>query len=106
MLAGGKPVSHWVQALTDADPRLRKTAAFKLGNVGAADPAVLPALCKALADPNAVVRREVIMAVVKCGAGAHEALPALEDLRQRDPDATVRDYAQRALEKMETPRTD
>ena len=43
-LSGGKPVSHWVQALHDPDPKKREEAVEKLGNVGSADPAAYPAL--------------------------------------------------------------
>src|SRR5439155_16911918 len=70
MLAGGKPVSHWVQALQNPDPKVRKQAAFKLGNVGPADPTALPALIEALKDRDAGVRREAILALLKCGPAA------------------------------------
>ena len=100
MVAGGKPVAAWVEALRDPDPGVRKQAAFKLGNVGPADPATLPALIGALKDPDPAVRCEAILAVLKCGPGAREAAPALTELRQHDRDARVRDYAARALEKL------
>jgi HEAT repeat protein len=101
-LSGGKPVSHWTEALrTSADPKLRKEAAFKLGNVGPTDPSALPALAGALQDREAVVRCEVILALVKFGPAAAEVVPALSDLRDRDPDPRVRDYAAKALEKIQ-----
>jgi HEAT repeat protein len=99
-LAGGKPVAHWVSALQDPDAKLRKTAVFKLGNVGPTDAAVLPALLGALNDSDATVRREAILALMKCGTDAREAVPALRDIRQRDPDPKVRDHSARALEKI------
>jgi HEAT repeat protein len=101
---GGKPISHWIESLTDADPKVRKTAAFKLGNVNAADPTALPALLQALADPDPIVRREVIIAIVKFGADAQVAIPALTELGHRDPDAIVRDYAGKALDKLDSQR--
>ncbi len=101
MLAGGKPVRHWVEALKEPDAKLRKTAVAKLGNVGPADEAVLPALLEALADVDAGVRREAILALMKFGPGAREAIPRLTDLRKQDRDAQVRNYAARALEKLE-----
>jgi HEAT repeat protein len=95
-MAGGK----WAEALRAPDVALRKKAAFTLGNIGPTDPAVLPALMGALKDADAGVRREVILALVKCGPAAREAVPALEQMRQNDRDAQVRDYAGRALEKL------
>lgn len=97
----GKHVERWVQALNDPDPKVRKNALLKLGNIGPADEAVLPALLGALADVDATVRREAILALVKYGPGAREAIPQLTDLRQHDRDARVRNYAAKALEKFE-----
>jgi HEAT repeat protein len=100
-LAGGKPIDHWIQALNDPNPNVRKTAATKLGNVGPTDPAALPALQTALNDRDGTVRCEVILALVKFGPAAKEAVPALAEMRQRDVDAKVRDYAAKALAKLE-----
>jgi HEAT repeat protein len=100
-LAGGKPVAHWVSALQDPDAKLRKTAVFKLGNVGPADAAVLPALLGALKDSDAGVRREAILALMKCGPDARDAIPALSEIRGRDPDPKVREHAARALERID-----
>jgi HEAT repeat protein len=99
-LAGGKPVDHWVQALRDADARVRRNAAFKLGNVGSCDPAALPALLGALHDPDAGVRCQAILALVKFGPEAREAAPALARLQRHDPSARVRTYAGKALARL------
>ncbi len=99
-LSGGKPVSHWIEALKGPDPKQRKTAAFKLGNVGTIDPTVLPALSKALQDADAGVRCEAILALVKCVPEAKKAIPDLTELQKKDRDAKVRDYAAKALEKL------
>jgi HEAT repeat protein len=101
-LAGGKPVSHWLRALHGADPKERREAADKLGNVGPTDPAVVPALVEALHDSDARVREAAILGLVRCGAAAKTAVPALQDLKAHDPDLVVRDYAGRALEKIQT----
>jgi HEAT repeat protein len=101
-LSGGKPVSHWAKALQGSpDPKARKEAAFKLGNVGPTDPAALPALLGALKDPDAAVRSEAILALVKFGPAALEAVPALTELRDRDDDPKVRTYAAKALAKLQ-----
>ena len=62
ILAGGRPVDQWVRALSNPNSKLRQKAAEKLGNVGATDPAVVPALCEALNDKDAAVRCAVILA--------------------------------------------
>jgi HEAT repeat protein len=103
-LSGGKPVEHWVQALKNPDARVRKEAASKLGNAGAANSAVLPALVTALKDPDAKVRCEVILALVKFGPDANEAVPILTELQKSDSDARVRTYAGEALEKIQKGR--
>ena len=103
-LAGGKPVAHWVSALRDPSPAVRKEAAFKLGNVGPGDPAALPALLAALRDPDPRVRGEVILALLKSGGRASPALAALEDMERSDPDPQVREAAGRAARKLRGPR--
>jgi HEAT repeat protein len=99
-LAGGKPVSHWIEALRDPDPKVRKTAVTKLGNVGPADPAAVPALIGALKDPDATVRTEAVLAVVKSDAALNAAIAALSEMQQKDRDARVRAIAGKALDKL------
>jgi HEAT repeat protein len=100
-LTGGKPIDHWVKALHDPDRATRRAAVQKLGNVGPADPAAFPALLGALTDGDADVRCDVILAVLKFGPKAKDARLVLVEIGQRDPDAKVRDYAARALAKIE-----
>ena len=96
-MAGGK----WAEALRDPDAKVRRKAAFTLGNIGPSDRAVLPALIGALNDADRDVRCEAILSLVKYGPGAREAVPRLTELRQKDRNAKVRDYAARALEKLQ-----
>jgi hypothetical protein len=100
-MAGGKPVSAWVEALRSPDARVRKHAVDKLGNVGSSDSAALPAILTALKDVDAEVRCEAILALMKCGAEAREAASQLTELSRRDRSARVRDYADRALRKLQ-----
>jgi HEAT repeat protein len=95
-MAGGK----WAEALRNPDARVRKQAAFTLGNIGPSDPAALPALIGALKDRDGSVRCEAILALVKLGPAAREARPALLTIRQRDGDLRARRFAARALEKL------
>ncbi len=69
-MAHGKPVGEWVQALHSPDARTRKKAASVLGNVGAIDPAVVPALTEAMRDRDAGVRAEVVLALTKIDPAA------------------------------------
>jgi HEAT repeat protein len=99
-LAHGKPVSDWVAALQHPDARQRKKAAEVLGNVGAADPAVVPALAGAVKDRDPAVRGEAVLALLKIGPAAREAAPALHEA-EKDRDPHVRAGAVKALEKVE-----
>jgi HEAT repeat protein len=96
-MAGDK----WAQALRDPNARVRKHAAFTLGNIGPSDPAALPALIGALKDPDSAVRCEAILALVKFGPAAGEARPAFYKIRQNDRDPQARRFATRALQKLE-----
>lgn len=92
-LAGGK----WAVTLRNHDAKLRKKAAFTLGNIGPTDPAVLPALMAALKDSDAGVRCEAILALLKCRPEAKEAIPELTEVQNKDRDTKVRAYATKAL---------
>jgi HEAT repeat protein len=96
-MAGAK----WAEALHDRDAKVRKKAAFTLGNIGPSDAAVLPALIEALRDADAEVRYEAILALLKYGSGAREAVPALNEIQKHDRDVRIRDAAAKALAKIE-----
>jgi len=96
-LAGGKSVAARLQALNDSNPKIRREAAEKLGNVGPSDAQVVPALRTALADKDARVRSAAILALVKCGDTAPPTLSVLSDLQSKDPDRQVREYAKEAV---------
>jgi HEAT repeat protein len=67
-----------------------------LGNVGAVDAAVVPALIAAAKDRDARVRRAAIVALLRIGPKASQAVVVLEEAAQ-DEDAKVREYAAKAL---------
>jgi len=96
----GKSVNHWVQALQDHDTKVRKKAVEALGNVGAADPAAIPALIGALKDNDAGVRAAATLALLKIGPDAQEAADALAEA-QKDKDQKVRDLAAKALQRIQ-----
>jgi HEAT repeat protein len=97
VVAHDKPISYWVQSLQGPDANLRKKAAQILGNIGAVDSALVPALSGALKDPDAGVRREAIVSLIKIGPKAKDALSALEEVVSQDENAKVRADAERAL---------
>jgi len=96
LMVHDKTVAHWLQALHDPDARTRRKAIEALGNVGASDPAVIPALIEALNDREAGVRGAAVLALLKIGPEAGEAVPALRKA-QKDKDVKVRTYATKAL---------
>ena len=98
-MAHGKPVAHWVQSLQDPDARVRKRAADVMGNIGAVDPTIVPALAAAVKDRDRSVREAAVLALLKMGAAAKEATPALDEA-SKDSDARIRSYAAKALQKI------
>lgn len=96
----GKPVEYWLQALHDSDVRIRLKAVESLGNVGADNPAAIPALIQALDDHEPRVRGAAVLALLKIGPDARDAVPALQKM-VKDKDAKVRGYAAKALERIE-----
>ena len=100
-LAHGKPINHWVEALQDPDARVRKKAVDVLGNIGAVDPVIVPALVGAVKDRDARVRAEAVLGLLRIGPAAREAIPVLEEAQKKDRDAKVRTYAGKALEKIQ-----
>ena len=95
---GGKPVSHWAEALRDPDATVRKKAVFKLGNIGSAE--AWPAVLGALKDVDPHVRAEAVQAVLKFGPQATDAMRALTELEKNDEDSQVRSLAGQALDKL------
>src|SRR5262249_36543717 len=99
-LAGGKPVSHWLESMHSPDAALRKKAVMKLGNVGPADPVVKPVLLEALNDRDAGVRKEAIAALMKFGADAKDAIPTLTEMATKDASNEVRASADKAAQRL------
>ncbi len=99
----GQPVSHWLESVRNADPKTRQTAAEVLGNVGASDPAVVPALIEAIKDKNPKVRAAAVLSLSKIGPDAADAAPALQAI-VNDPDPVVRSHVKLAVERVQPKR--
>jgi HEAT repeat protein len=95
--AGGKSVQHWVDRLSGSVLKNREEAATKLGNVGTADAAAIPALIGALKDKSPLVRRAAILALAKSGHAAQDAVAPLTEIQKHDQDAKVRELAAKGL---------
>lgn len=88
---------RWLEALTSDSVEARREAALALGQVGRRTEAeAIPALQKALADPDAFVRLHAAAALGTIGPRAAATVPSLvERLADRDP--MVADGAAKAL---------
>jgi HEAT repeat protein len=100
IVAGGKPAAYWVKTLKEGTVSLRRSALVKLGNIGPEDKAAFPAVLDALRDREPSVRKEAILALLKFGPTAGQALPVLDELGERDPDPEVRNHAHKAGKKL------
>ena len=96
----GKSVDYWLDSLHHSDARIRKKAIAALGNVGADNPLIVPALTATLEDRDATVRGAAVLALLKIGPDTNESVPALQRALT-DKDAKVREYAKKALERIE-----
>lgn len=94
-----------IKALNDKDCDVRWRAARSIGTLRAMPKLSVPALVKRLRDdPAANVRCYAIMALGKFGRKAEASAPALR-MATSDPDSAIRDYARKALEKVEPSRS-
>jgi HEAT repeat protein len=98
MLAGGREVKSWMADLHDRKPTVRRQAVLKLGNVGDSDPTAAEGLAEALRDSDTIVRRDAVSAIAKLRNPGDDIMAWLRIMKDRDTDARVRDYAQRALD--------
>jgi HEAT repeat protein len=97
ILAGGREVKSWVADLHSPKAQVRRQAVLKLGNVGDFDPAAAEGLAEALNDPDALVRRDAILAVAKLKEPSAAIRERLETMSRSDKDARARDLARKAV---------
>jgi hypothetical protein len=93
-----------IKALEDKDCDVRWRAARTIGTLQAMPDLSVPALVKRLRDdPATNVRCYAIMALGKFGRKAEGSAPALR-MATSDPNSAIRDYARKALERVEPSR--
>ena len=93
----GRPLSAYVVELAEAAaPLTRNNAAYSIARMGPAAKSAVPALIKALKDPEPVVRYPACIALREIGPDAKDAVPALQEaLEDRNEDVAA--MARRAL---------
>jgi HEAT repeat protein len=75
-------------------------AAAALGWFGPDAKEAVPALIKALADPDLGVRLDAATALGAIGPDAKDAVPALQRIAEKDPTEFIRNAARAALDKI------
>ncbi len=87
-------------ALGDRDGRVRELAAQSLGEIGPDAASAVPALVLLLENPEEGSRNSACIGLAGIGPAAKGALPALR-AALADPSANVRQFAQRAIDRIE-----
>jgi RNA polymerase sigma factor (sigma-70 family) len=83
----GKPISYWVEQLSDGDPSYRKEAVGVLGVISQDDRTVIEPLLATLRDKDETVRLAAVSGLGQAGAPAVSPLIAL--LREEGPLRTL-----------------
>jgi HEAT repeat protein len=91
-----KTVPALVRKLRDPRAVVRAAAAESLGRIGDSDDSVVAGLEGCLADDFLVVRKNAVLALGKMQAGARNALPRI-DLMKNDPSPSLRRLAAEAI---------
>lgn len=102
--AASYEIQTLVRQLASRDEGKRLTAAKGLGKLGPTASGALPALSKALADPDADVRRAAVASIRQIAPSAKPSKELIQAIVQdlSDPDDTIRLVAVRTLGKMGT----
>ena len=90
----------FIAKLYDADENVRICAALRLGKLGRADHAAVPALLGLLRRGTVTDRRVAALALGKIGPPAREAVPALLEEMGRTCDGGFSNFASEAISKI------
>jgi HEAT repeat protein len=104
--SGGRTAGYWAQVLKEEpNTESRAKAATKLGPLVLIDEEALPALLSALKDNDAAVRMAASRSLgIYSGPKAEEVVPALRELKERDPNNNVREAASKAIDNLLNPK--
>ncbi|HZZ78678.1 MAG TPA: HEAT repeat domain-containing protein [Gemmataceae bacterium] len=93
----GPSATHFADQLNSPDPVKRLHAVNALRHRTREAKVVVPMLTEALKDQDASIRRDAARALGNFGPKAGEAVPALRELAETDPAASVRRAATQSL---------
>jgi HEAT repeat protein len=96
-VADGRTLSQWVADLKAIAPQVRNAAAYEISGLGPAAAPAVPALIKALDDPEPSVRFPVTVALREIGPAAEAAVPRLKKMVDEEINDEVAAGARRAL---------
>jgi HEAT repeat protein len=96
-VADGRTLSQWVAELKAAAPQVRNAAAYEIAGLGPEAAPAVPALIKALDDPDPSVRFPVTVALREIGPAAEAAVPRLKKMVDDEINDEVAAGARRAL---------
>jgi HEAT repeat protein len=101
-VSDGRTLSEWVAELEGgAAPQTRNAAAYEISGMGPAAAPAVPALIKALDDPEATVRFPVLVALGEIGPAAKAAVPKLKQMMDEEINDEIAAAAKRALRRIQ-----
>lgn len=96
-VADGRTLSEWIADLKAPAPQTRNAAAYEISGMGPAAAAAVPALIKALDDPEESVRFPVTVALAEIGPAAKAAVPRLKKMEEQETNDEIAAAAKRAI---------
>ena len=101
-VSDGRTLSEWVAELEGGTaPQTRNAAAYEISGMGPDAAPAVPALIKALDDPEATVRFPVLVALGEIGPAAKAAVPKLKQMMDEEINDEIAAAAKRALKRIQ-----
>ena len=101
-VSDGRTLSEWVADLTAGTaPQTRNAAAYEISGMGPDAAPAVPALIKALEDPEPTVRFPVLVALGEIGPAAKAAVPKLKQMMDEEINDEIAAAAKRALRRIQ-----
>jgi HEAT repeat protein len=101
-VSDGRTLSEWVADLKDGTaPQTRNAAAYEISGMGPDAAPAVPALIKALDDPEPTVRFPVLVALGEIGPAAKAAVPKLKQMMEEEINDEIAAAAKRAIKRIQ-----